>query len=203
MLQLPDNNFTLIEPLHNGHYLYSITLTEPTSLSPGHKLQINDQALHVLNHQDKKLQLICQQNLNLEDVSGKKAEVIGQGISDEQINALKDEGRLIISGRNDGIYHALFLVNRMRQLLGESQTRELIELVVFESLETFPFRPEPSQFITDALPHGVIGTIPLLEDLKICCRLAQPHGMPGCFEGTIEELLQHLEAEPHRVHFEG
>ena len=124
MLQLPDNTLTLIESLHNGHYLYSLTLDDSAQLLPGQKLQLNDHTLHVLNHQDKKLQLVSQKNLNLEDLADEQAEIIGEGVSDEQIKALIEQRRMIISGRNNGIYHALFLVNRMRQLLGESQTRE-------------------------------------------------------------------------------
>lgn len=170
---------------------------------PGQKLQVEEQDLHILNQQEKKLQIVSQNNLNLSQLSTGTALVIGEGLSDEAIYDLSDKQGLLISGRDNGIYHVLFLINRMRKLLGESKTRGLIELVVLESSDDFPFRPEPSQFITDALPHGVIGTIPLLEDLKICCRLAQPDGLPGCYEGTIEELLEHLEAEPHRVHFEG
>lgn len=52
-----------------------------------------------------------------------------------------------------------------------------------------PFRPRPSLFVIGGLPPAVIATAPLLENLGVPCRLIDPAGQPGCFEGTLRELF--------------
>ncbi len=40
------------------------------------------------------------------------------------------------------------------------------------------------------LPPWVTAAIPLLEDWGIPSRLASPHELPGCFNGSLDELAR-------------
>ena len=55
----------------------------------------------------------------------------------------------------------------------------------------FPFKVTPSQMIIPGIPDGVIGSMPLLEDWGIPCRLASLQGYPGTHEGYVTELARH------------
>ena len=52
----------------------------------------------------------------------------------------------------------------------------------------FPFNPQPSTFMINGIPDGVIATMPLMEDWRIACRLASLQAFAGCFQGYITEL---------------
>jgi dihydroorotate dehydrogenase electron transfer subunit len=63
--------------------------------------------------------------------------------------------------------------------------------VILGSEVPFPFKQVPSQLLLPGMPHGMIGTMPLLEDWGIACRLASLQGYPGCFDGYVTELARH------------
>jgi dihydroorotate dehydrogenase electron transfer subunit len=62
--------------------------------------------------------------------------------------------------------------------------------VIMGSEVPFPFSVKPSQIIVPGVPGGVIGTMPLLEDWGIACRLASRQGYAGCFDGVVTELAE-------------
>lgn len=80
------------------------------------------------------------------------------------------------------------LIHLCEQLRGSN--RRLLAL--YEAPDTLPFRPRPSRFMVEGVPHGVIAAIPLLEDWGIPSRLASPAGLPGCHEGGLDDLLARL-----------
>lgn len=53
-----------------------------------------------------------------------------------------------------------------------------------------PFRPVPTQFVLAGLPPEAIAAAPMLEAQAVPSRLAQAEDRPGCFEGSVVELLQ-------------
>ncbi len=68
-------------------------------------------------------------------------------------------------------------------------------LVILGSEVPFPFDPRPSQIMIPGMPEGVIGSMPLLEDWGVACRLASLAGFAGCHEGYVTDLARHwLEA---------
>lgn len=88
----------------------------------------------------------------------------------------------VVLAAGAGIAAALALVDRLDSLP---------QLVLLDSAGLpFPFRPQPSTFIIGGLPPPVIAAAPFLEDRGIPSRLADPHGRPGCFEGSIVDLFR-------------
>lgn len=53
-----------------------------------------------------------------------------------------------------------------------------------------PFRPIPTQFMLAGLSPEAIAAAPMLEAQAVPSRLAQAEDRPGCFEGSVVELLQ-------------
>lgn len=60
--------------------------------------------------------------------------------------------------------------------------------VVLGSEVPFPFAPQPSQFVVNGIPDGVIAAMPLLDDWGIPSRLASLQGYPGCHQGYVTDL---------------
>ena len=40
------------------------------------------------------------------------------------------------------------------------------------------------------MPDGVIAAIPALEEFGIASRLASESGLPGCYDGTVTQLVE-------------
>ena len=76
---------------------------------------------------------------------------------------------------------------RAAMALSSEQTARA--LVLFGA-ETFAFRPRPSTILVPHMPAGVIACVPALEEFGIASRLASTAGLPGCHDGTVEELAQ-------------
>jgi dihydroorotate dehydrogenase electron transfer subunit len=76
---------------------------------------------------------------------------------------------------------------RAAMALSDAQARRA--LVLFGA-ETFAFRPRPSTILVPHMPAGVIACVPALEEFGIASRLASTAGLPGCHDGTVEELAE-------------
>lgn len=74
-------------------------------------------------------------------------------------------------------------------------------LTLYELPAPAPFRPRPSRFLVERMPPGVIAAIPLLEDWGIPSRLASVDGLPGTFEGGVDELFAALTLSPGTTAF--
>lgn len=93
--------------------------------------------------------------------------------------------RPLLLGGGVGIPPMVYLAEHMRRLSG------VTPLVLMGSEVPFPFSPRPSQRMVPGIPASVIGTMPLMEDWGIACRLASQQGYAGTFEGLVTELAQH------------
>lgn len=93
--------------------------------------------------------------------------------------------RGLLLGGGVGIPPMIFLAERMHQTDG-FQT-----LVLMGSEIPFPFKAKPSQLLIKGMPAGVVGAMPLLEDLGIASRLASLQGYSGCYQGYITGLAEH------------
>lgn len=89
--------------------------------------------------------------------------------------------RPLLIGGGVGIPPMVFLANLLR-------TGTANPFVIMGSEVPFPFKVMPSRIMTPQLPAHVTGTMPLLEDWGIACRLASLQGYAGCFEGYVTEL---------------
>ena len=76
--------------------------------------------------------------------------------------------------------------------LAEHLTKQSMQpFVILGSEVPFPFTVKPSQILVAGIPGDVIGTMPLLEDWGIACRLASLQAYAGCFDGYVTELARH------------
>ena len=92
--------------------------------------------------------------------------------------------RPLLLGGGVGMPPIIFLANELRR--SDHQP-----LVILGSEVPFPFHARPSAIIIPGIPDGVIGTMPMLEDWNLACRLATRQGYPGCFDGYVTELARH------------
>jgi dihydroorotate dehydrogenase electron transfer subunit len=91
--------------------------------------------------------------------------------------------RPLLIGGGVGIPPMVFLADLLR-------TSAVRPFVIMGSEVPFPFPVTPSRIMIPQLPAHVTGTMPLLEDWGIPCRLASLQGYAGCFEGYVTELAE-------------
>jgi dihydroorotate dehydrogenase electron transfer subunit len=63
-------------------------------------------------------------------------------------------------------------------------------LVLIGSAGAFSFKPRPSTILVPGMLPGVIAAVPSLEEFGIASRLASEIGLPGCYDGTVNELAE-------------
>ncbi|HFD80134.1 MAG TPA: dihydroorotate dehydrogenase electron transfer subunit [Gammaproteobacteria bacterium] len=94
-----------------------------------------------------------------------------------------EKTRPLLLGGGVGMPPMVFLAEQMNR-------EDLHPLVLLGSEVPFPFDPRPSRMLVPGIPDGAIGTMPLLEDLGIPCRLASQQQRPGCYQGFVTELAR-------------
>jgi len=99
-------------------------------------------------------------------------------------NISPDRKRPLLIGGGVGMPPMIFIADHLRQ------HAEMEPFIILGSEVPFPFNVQPSQHMVAGLPTDVIGTMPLLEDWGIACRLASLQGYPGCFEGYVTDLAR-------------
>jgi dihydroorotate dehydrogenase electron transfer subunit len=92
----------------------------------------------------------------------------------------------LLIGHDSGMAAIIFLAETLKK------EYKIIPTVLFEFSGDLPFRPHPSQIMTPTLPAAVIATMPMLEDWSIPCRIAHNNALPGCYDGNVIELAEHL-----------
>ncbi len=95
----------------------------------------------------------------------------------------------IIIAENLAIASVICWLTQQRQQLTPTELSYFQPLIFLGTSSNFPFKPRPSQILVNGLPAGIIAAVPLLEDWSIASRLASPLGLPGCFDGSVQELL--------------
>lgn len=76
-----------------------------------------------------------------------------------------------------------------------AQYKNKIDLFLFELIDASPFKLQPSQLYLTYLPSDVIANMAILEEPKIAARFYSQKALPGCFNGTIAELLAEIEPQ--------
>ncbi|MEJ2454743.1 MAG: dihydroorotate dehydrogenase electron transfer subunit [Candidatus Thiodiazotropha sp.] len=90
----------------------------------------------------------------------------------------------LLIGGGVGMPPMIFLAEAMR----DDPQRQ--PMVILGSEVPFPFKPTPSKILVPAIPEGVIGAMPLLDDWGIPSRLASLQGYAGCYEGYVTDLAR-------------
>ncbi|BCN94115.1 hypothetical protein THMIRHAM_19000 [Thiomicrorhabdus immobilis] len=101
----------------------------------------------------------------------------------------------------DGLYMAnAFALAKHRSL----QTANTVTNVILASETAFPFMVKPARYLMNEMPAEAIGASTLLEDWHIQNRLASQQGLPGCFEGSIDEMFtEWLQAKHYQMQASG
>ena len=71
------------------------------------------------------------------------------------------------------------------------QRRDHSTLLLLQVDDQLPFKPAPCRIMIPGMPAGVIATLPLLAEWHIALRMASHQGLPGCFDGHVDELATH------------
>jgi len=152
---------------------------------PGQSLLLAEQTLEILrcrqleNTYEWVIQVPCKSHLTTEaDV-----ELIGTGTT------FTPAEPVYVFAEGAGVSMALHWLDNLRQSVGNKQCRKLIRTVILAQSEGFNFAPTPSTFILPDLPSNMIAAVPLLEDLSIASRLCCDEFQPGCFEGSLADLM--------------
>lgn len=69
-------------------------------------------------------------------------------------------------------------------------SKETHPFVILGSEIPFPFKPRPSKMLVQGVPGDVIGSMPLLDDWGIACRLASKKDFQGCYNGYVTDLAR-------------
>ena len=92
--------------------------------------------------------------------------------------------RPLLIGGGVGMPPMVFIADHLRQ------DKHFEPFVILGSEVPFPFNVQPSQHVIHGLAPDVIGTMPLMEDWGIGCRLASLQGYPGCHNGYVTDLAR-------------
>lgn len=68
-------------------------------------------------------------------------------------------------------------------------------LFLFELDKAAPFKLQPSQLYIPYLPANMIANMAILEEKKIAARFISQQGLPGCFEGSVNDCLDHINSK--------
>lgn len=179
-----------------GYWLISLTLSSPFLFDVGTSfwLDSNPGPLHLF-HQELQSDHVKLQLLSRVAVAKTIPPSQLHSRSPKSSTIIPIAGNLLILG--SGLEMAtLFYIAKQRQ---SSHTAGQT-LALLHSEQGFPFTVKPARFILPEMPAEAIGTCPLLEDWKIGNRLASELGLPGCFEGSLVDLLtqwiQHHNQQP-------
>lgn len=118
---------------------------------------------------------------------------IGNGFSEPDT-----ETRPLLIGGGVGIPPMVFFAERLRR-----RPTPVKPVVLLGSQVPFPFQVRPSLHLLEGMPAQAIGTMPLLDDWGVPCRLASENDLAGCYSGYVTDLarawLQQLDAAARQV----
>lgn len=164
-----------ITPLSGGWHQISLTLSAPWVLEPGSRLQWGNCRLAPWRVNGTQLDCLCQQRPS--DTDGAMPQLIKQG---NPLGHLPAHPSLLLAGNGLGMADVLLAASHLR-----THTAQCLILLAGN---TFPFQPKPARILVPELPQ-LIAANPLLEDWGFANRLISPDGLPGCFDGTLDDIL--------------
>lgn len=174
MTHLPLHAHTLSD-LPGGWCQVSLTLSAPWVLEPGSRLQWGDCRLAPWRANGTQLDCLCPQRPSGTD--GLLPQLIKQG---HPLGHLPANTPLLLAGSGLGMADVLLAASHLRT--------HAMHCLILLAADHFPFQPKPARIMVPALPQ-LIAANPLLEDWGFANRLISPNGLPGCFDGTLDELL--------------
>lgn len=173
--------------LPDGGHLLTLRPPRLPPLAPGHwiELRLPDQLLAsaVLDHSpdEQWLSVALPADSLRTPVPSPGQMLTLQGPFGEPLPSDNDWATTILISDGQGLPALLFLAR-----LGH---RPHLALVGFTDPPWVRLRP--SRFMLPTAPAGVIAGIGQLEEAGIPSRISHPDGLPGCHDGSLDELLTH------------
>lgn len=162
-------------PLPNGFALADVRLEKPVQIQPGQWLSATIPVALFQQTEPDKVKLILPQN------APETLQLTLQGTP----LPIPTQSALLIS-QDLATLGGLLFAARHWQAAG-------LEMVATIHLpQPAPFQPMPARIWLPAMPPEALATLPLLEDWGIPNRLANPEGVPGCFEGSVLALAKYF-----------
>ena len=179
---------TLIERLPGNQAMYQISYNKP--VLPGQWLAADNRRFAVFKCSDHQVQFISPESTSVPNTF----EVTGEPL------VLPDEDKpLLLMADEKAIPLLFYLIHYLRRHWGDKKTVRRIHQVILGAERFFPFKPVPSSFLIPNMPEGVIATSQLLEDLGLPARLACVNYLPGCYTGSLPEMLDQLNLTTFKV----
>ncbi|EIJ41207.1 hypothetical protein BegalDRAFT_0285 [Beggiatoa alba B18LD] len=181
-------------PMSNGYSLLRLScLPElfPQTTSTLCFIFIDKQLLAVMQvfPQQSAVEVLCLENARYQRGTEHKARFISIPIPTIETTAIP----LFIA---EDIYIGALVFFLQQQGLQRLRTTQ--SLCLLYTNQYFPFNQRPSLIHCPAMPHGVIGAMPLLDDWGIVSRLASEQELIGCYEGHISHLLRYYLNEQNK-----
>ena len=176
----------LIETLASGA-IYSAIASEP--LQPGQNLSFDSMA-EILR---------CQPAKNGYDVLFFSSEKLPDQANVRVIGKAIDwlpEDPVVMFCEGIGNFTAMHWINQLRAS-GKQRLGNVLSSLVLSEPKQFRFQPVPSRYITPEYPANMIAAMPLLDDLGIISRLVCEQFQPGCYEGTLSEMVAEMPERPN------
>lgn len=152
------------------------------AVAPGQLLSVEGVTLPVMrcNRQQQWLELLSSSPLPWDREAMLQCKVMGVpfALPTTAVTAL-------LIAEDLGLAPITFLADTLRK----ERDHSLLVLLGFG--DEMPFRPAPSRIMVNALPAGVIATMPLFEDWHLPCRIAHGDEPPGCYGDDVTELARH------------
>lgn len=184
-----------IAPQSNGFALWHYVMDEVRELPINYAIDLNDERLYLFSQTADRLSFLTSSlksapptlELPLKPLKNYQAwyfleDFYKQNDLNSDVLSTKLTLCCLVSG------NALAQAFRLAQLL-KSQFHLIM---ILESTNHFPFPIKPAKFMLKSWPNtaaSAIGASSLLEDWGIPNRLCSSQGLPGCFDGTLTELL--------------
>jgi len=176
------SNITIVESIPEGN-IYRADCSE--DVKPGQYLKANNKTISIIKSDSlaNTTQIIFQSTESIADEI--EFSLVGEPIE----WSIDKTVTVICSGIGNLV--AVHWLNQYRK-----QLRDNIHSVVLYEPESFSFKPSPSQIMTPEYPSNMIASMPLLDDLGFSSRLVCEQFRPGCFEGSLSELIQEMPIKP-------
>ncbi len=171
-----------VKTLSESYTLVDISIPETSDIQAGYSIEIDGVHYEIMSisHHSNTLQLLT----NIPPETLKPGNTALLQIIEQPFAPAHAEYPLLLIGEDMGIAPVICAAQQLRQ----KYKGRLAALLGFH--EQLPFRPAPSRMMLPSLPPHVIGAVPLLEEWNIASRIAHTEMTPGCYEGSVLELLR-------------
>ena len=171
----------LLEKLPNNLALYKIAMEEIPQT--GQWLTANDKNFALFNYVDGHAQFIASEN----ECFPEKLILTG-----DILNIEDDESSLLMFADSRAVPLLFFIINQLKTQWGIKRLRAKTSIILMGGDNSFPFIPIPSQIMIPGFSDEIIASSQLLEDFSMPARLACLKSSPGCYDGTLDNMLDEI-----------